>query len=244
VCAPRCRIRGRTTARWPNEAPPGAFLSHTERKAPARGASGVESERRSASARRARRAARSRRPKGWISTRPSRWRQVPATAPSTRKVGSEWGLRAVKIFWRCSSGRTPVRRAWTRSVASQVCRNRTGAGVSGCGRGAPWEVEQLIAGLVAETAQPQPRDDSGDGRRSNPRPARDGGDRRRAESCEVAANEVCRAGRGRPGVPVATTVCGRRACRARTARSHVGRRGGSWSASAWPARRSAARAPE
>ena len=61
----------------------------------------------------------------WIFA-PSR-RQIPATAPSTRNVGTDWGIFVLKILGRCSSGRIAARRAWTSSVASQVGRKRTGA---------------------------------------------------------------------------------------------------------------------
>jgi hypothetical protein len=54
----------------------------------------------------------------------------PATVPSTRNVETECGVRVLNTSDRYSSGRTFVRRAWTSSVASQVGRNRTGAGVS------------------------------------------------------------------------------------------------------------------
>ena len=77
---------------------------------------------------------------------PSAWRQVPATAPSTRKVGNECGVRVEKMRGRKRSGRIPVRRAWTRSVASQVGRKRTGAGTSPAGRGAPGRREPLPSG--------------------------------------------------------------------------------------------------
>ena len=65
---------------------------------------------------------------------PFSYLHVPATWPSTRKVGNECGVLMPKIFGRCSSGSTPVRRAWTSSVASQVGRKRGGAGVLGVGQ--------------------------------------------------------------------------------------------------------------
>ena len=64
--------------------------------------------------------------------------ELPRTGdvPSTRKLATDCGVFVLNTCGRCSSGRIPVRRAWTSSVASQVGRNRTGAGVSGSGRGA------------------------------------------------------------------------------------------------------------
>ena len=62
-------------------------------------------------------------------------RQVPATWPSTRNVVYEGGILTWNTSGRYASGSTCVRRAWTRSIASQVGRNRTGAGVSGSGSG-------------------------------------------------------------------------------------------------------------
>ena len=60
----------------------------------------------------------------------------PTTRPSTMKVATDCGVFVEKTRGRCSSGRIPVRRWWTRSVASHVGRNRGGAGVSPSGIGA------------------------------------------------------------------------------------------------------------
>ena len=100
------------------------------------GAQEWNSASRSASSSSARRSAASSLPNGFSAILPFSCRHVPATWPSTRKVGNECGVLMSKIFGRCSSGRTPVRRAWTSSVASQVGRKRSGAGVSGSGSGA------------------------------------------------------------------------------------------------------------
>ena len=67
---------------------------------------------------------------------PPSYRHVPATAPSTRNVPTECGVFVENTRGRYSSGRIPVLRACTRSTASHVGRNRTGAGVSGSGSGA------------------------------------------------------------------------------------------------------------
>ena len=64
-------------------------------------------------------------PNGSSSTAPS---VVPPRAghrPSTRNVGADCGFFVLKILARYSSGRIPVRRAWTSSVASHVGRKRT-----------------------------------------------------------------------------------------------------------------------
>jgi hypothetical protein len=59
-----------------------------------------------------------------------------ATRPSTRKVGTDCGMRVWEPFSRCSAGRIRARVACpSRSAASKVDRNRTGAGVSAAGRG-------------------------------------------------------------------------------------------------------------
>ena len=60
---------------------------------------------------------------------------MPATAPSTVNVGFDWGVLVLKTCGRKRSGRMPVRRAFTSSVASQVGRKRTGAGVEASGSG-------------------------------------------------------------------------------------------------------------
>src|SRR5947199_39040 len=73
---------------------------------------------------------------GFTSTRPPSKRQVPATWPSTRKVGTECGVFVLKTSGRYGSGRIWVRRACTSNVASQVGRNRTVAGVDASGSGA------------------------------------------------------------------------------------------------------------
>ena len=105
---------------------------------------------------------------------------------------------------RCSSGRTSVRRACTSSVASQVGRNRTGAGVSPAGSGARGRstssfpassrndrvvdaVERLVIVVDRE-----------------PGPARDVGRPGRAEPGEVAPDQQLDAARPRcrsPGRP-------------------------------------------
>ena len=51
-------------------------------------------------------------------------------------MGNDCGVLVPKIRGRSSSAMTRARRAWASSVASQVGRNRTGAGVSACGSGA------------------------------------------------------------------------------------------------------------
>ena len=73
---------------------------------------------------------------------------MPATAPSTRKVPIDCGIFVLKIRGRCSSGRIPLRRAWTSSDASQVGRKRTGAGVSGSGQRRARQVDELRAVLA------------------------------------------------------------------------------------------------
>ena len=88
-----------------------------------------------------------------------------------------------------SLGRIAVRRAWTSSVASQVGRNRTGAGVSGSGSGA--------RGRSTSSRAARRRESGGDARVSGERrpeleagPVRDLPRTRRAERAEIAANEV------------------------------------------------------
>ena len=56
----------------------------------------------------------------------SRTSTVPATAPSTRKVGNDCGAFVLKIIGRKRSGRISVRRAWTRSDASNVAGTAPG----------------------------------------------------------------------------------------------------------------------
>ena len=128
--------------------------------------------------------------------------QVPATAPSIVKVGNDCGVFVPKILGRCSSGRKPVRRAWTSRLASQVPRKRGGAGVSGSGRGAPGTSSRSSSRSRSSRA-------SDGGRRSRGgRPVNDddvlGG--RRAEAGEVAGDEVVDrvlvAERGRRADPV------------------------------------------
>ena len=46
-----------------------------------------------------------------LAIRPFSWRQLPATAPSRRKVLNECGVLVLKIRGRYSSGRIPVRHA-------------------------------------------------------------------------------------------------------------------------------------
>ena len=58
------------------------------------------------------------------------------TRPSTRNVGTDGGFFVSKTTGRYSSGRMPVRRAWTSITASHSGRKRTGAGVSAGGSGA------------------------------------------------------------------------------------------------------------
>ena len=64
---------------------------------------------------------------GTGATRSSTYRQVPATCPSTRKVGIDCGIFVANTFSRCSSGRIRARLACpSRSSASNVERKRTG----------------------------------------------------------------------------------------------------------------------
>ena len=68
----------------------------------------------------------------------ARPRSATSRRPGRRRGTSEneCGAFVWKMRGRYSSGRIAVRRAWTSSVASQVGRKRTGAGVSGSGSGA------------------------------------------------------------------------------------------------------------
>ena len=69
------------------------------------------------------------------------------------KVGNDCGALVWKIFGRCSSGRKPVRRAWTSRLASQVPMKRGGAGsVRVRARGAG-EVEQVAVALEVEALE-------------------------------------------------------------------------------------------
>ena len=73
------------------------------------------------------------------------WRHAPATAPSTRKVGTDCGIFVWKMRGRCASGSRPVRRACTSSVASQVGSRRDGRGRVRVGEEPAGDVEQLVA---------------------------------------------------------------------------------------------------
>ena len=116
-------------------------------------------------------------------------RQVPATCPSIRKVGTEWGVLVLKILGRSGSGTICVRRACTSSVASHVGRNRTGAGWPGSGSGSPRKVEQLAALLVEEAPQRQPLEHRGEHRVGQPGERGDVVARSRAERGEVPAHQ-------------------------------------------------------
>ena len=157
--------------------------------------------RRSASSSSSRRAALARGSNGSSRTSPRSWRQVPATAPSTRKVGNEWGALVWKMRPRCRSGRSWVRRAWTSRLASQVDRNRGGAGVPGSGRGASGRSNSSPPRSSRNRRGPDPlqhRPQPGQGQAG---PGAQVGQGRRPEPGQVAADQVLEGlvGVGRPG---------------------------------------------
>ena len=146
--------------------------------------------RRSASSSSARRVARSSLIHGSSVTAPSSYRHAPATAPSTRNVAVPCGFLTWKTRGRRSSGRMPVRRAWTSSVASQTGRKRTGAGVSGSGSGAPGRSSSSSPSAAAVADRVDPLQGGREVAELEAGEARDVGARRRAEAAQVAAHEV------------------------------------------------------
>ena len=101
----------------------------------------------------------------------------------------ENGSFVLKIRGRKSSGRTPVRGAWTRRVASQVGRKRGGAGVSGVRQRRPREVDELLALLVPEVTRADAFERACDGVGCEPRPAADVGLPRRSERAQVTTDQ-------------------------------------------------------
>ena len=127
---------------------------------------------------------------------------------------SDCGSLTWKILGRCSSGRMPVRRAWTSSVASQVGRKRTGAGVSAGGSGARGRSSRVSAASLRKRRSPR-RSSAGSHRAE--RQAGEVGDlaaRGGAEAAEVAGDQVLDRGRrgtrlGRPEPPLGSPRRGR-----------------------------------
>ena len=139
--------------------------------------------------------------------------QAPQTRPSTRNVGTDGGFFVAKTVGRCSSGITPVRRAWTSRTASQVGSRRTGAGGLGRRTRHSLKVEQ-------PAGQPAKRDAVERGLEQPPRnagPGRNVIEARRPEPAEIGP-----ARDGRAPLP-RTRRTGRRPAR----RAHRGRRGAS-----------------
>ena len=137
---------------------------------------------------------RSSRAKASQRTRPSSYRQVPATAPSTRKVPTDCGIFVEKIRDRYASGSTAARRAWTSSTASQVGRKRAGASVSGSGSGARARSRSSPPASSRNRRRRHALDGRSDVGRLHAGPLGDVGTRGRSEGAEVAPDEQLQRG--------------------------------------------------
>ena len=107
---------------------------------------------------------------GSTRTRSPSWRQVPATSPSTRKVGTECGVFVLNTRGRTGSGTTPCA-ARGRAASRPTSAGTDGRRMSPSGRVAPGQVDQLRASLVAEPPQSSPRPPSAGRRRTPAHPA-------------------------------------------------------------------------
>ena len=188
--------------------------------------------RRAAPPRRRRSAART----GRARSRPSSWRHVPATAPSTRNVGNDCGVFDAEQL--AAGAPRAARRCGGRGRAGRrprSARKRGGAGVSRVGQQPVGHVEQLLAVLAREAAQLEPRQhpierrqrEAGEARdvlaRRRPEARRGSGARgarpRRRGAAAAARSSPRRARRGRRGAaptcPTAARARGRPTARRR-----------------------------
>ena len=184
---------------------------------------------------------------------PARIRQCPACSPSTRKVPS-WAPLPGKSGICRPSGLTRRRSACESSRLSYSGRYRTGAGVSGSGRGARGQVVQLGAVLAAERPEPRgragrrpraagsartrpgcPARSSARGRRGSAAPGRRPSGSARVEVAARARTASSAASPDRPrprrrAASAGPSAAGRAPCR----RERTGRRPETGAASAWP----------
>ena len=119
----------------------------------------------------------------------SRSDQAPTTGRRRDGAHGEW-VAVLKTRDRCSSGRMPVRRACTSRQASQCGRKRTGAGVSGSGRGAPGRSSKLLPCLVSVPHKVEVRAAAPGLADADACPGRDGAPGSRSEGSQVGSHEM------------------------------------------------------